>query len=140
MRITECGLHECLGELGAALGGRRAERLQLVILEDAQRAQEAAWISGSGRVPGSGSSSGARRWNVLRGNSRLKNVASHFSNWLAAGQHVVGVPRGLGHRYVDDHDQLECLERLADALGVGERVRGVRALDQHRAKALRGDR
>ena len=28
---------------------------------------------------------GWRRWNTLRGNSKLKNVASHFSNWVGAG-------------------------------------------------------
>ena len=30
------------------------------------------WISGSDRVPGNGSSSGARRWNVFLGKLKLK--------------------------------------------------------------------
>ena len=47
--------------------------------------QRRAWISASGRVPGSGSNTGRRRWKKLCGNSRLKNVHSHFSNWEAAG-------------------------------------------------------
>ena len=44
-----------------------------------------AWISHSGSVPGAGSNSGGRRWKTLRGNSRLKNVHSHFSYCDAAG-------------------------------------------------------
>ena len=32
---------------------------------------------------GHSGNSGGRRWKTLRGNSRLKKVASAFSNWLA---------------------------------------------------------
>jgi len=39
-----------------------------------------ACISGSASVPGSGSTIGGRSWKTLWGNSKLKNVHSHFSN------------------------------------------------------------
>ena len=44
-----------------------------------------AWISGSGSGPSGGSSTGRRRWNTFFGKSKLKNVASNFSYWVAAG-------------------------------------------------------
>ena len=52
-------------------------------------------------------------------------------------QHVVGQAGGLGHRDVDHDDQLERLERLAHPAAVGERVRRVAALDEHRPVAAR---
>ena len=52
------------------------------------------------------------------------------------GQDVVGEPRRLGHRDVDDDEQVERLERLAEPLRVGQRVRGVAALDDHRPEAV----
>ena len=54
-----------------------------------------------------------------------------------SGQHVVGQPRRLGHRDVEHHDQVELLERRAHPLRVGQRVRGVGALDDHRPQAPR---
>ena len=52
-------------------------------------------------------------------------------------QHVVREPRGLGEGDVDHDDQLERRDRLAHARAVGERVRGIAALDEQRAEALR---
>ncbi len=55
-------------------------------------------------------------------------------------QHVVREPRRLGEGDVDHHHEVERRERLAHAHAVGERMRGIAALDQHRAEALAGDR
>ncbi len=66
-----------------------------------------------------------------RGKSKLKNVASHFSNWVAAGQHVVGQPGRLGEGDVDHHEGVERRQRLAHAPAVGQRVGRVGALDEH---------
>ena len=41
--------------------------------------------SASENKPGNGGNKGRRRWKALCGNSKLKNVASAFSNWLATG-------------------------------------------------------
>ena len=43
-----------------------------------------AWISGSGSGPSGGTSTGRRRWKTFFGKSKLKNVASNFSYWVAA--------------------------------------------------------
>ena len=43
------------------------------------------WISGSGSVPGRAGTTGLRRWKSFRGNSSVKNAASHFAYWDDAG-------------------------------------------------------
>jgi hypothetical protein len=57
----------------------------------------------------------------------LKNVASAFSNWVAAGQHVVGELRGLGHRDVDHDESVERGDRLAHALESASECAGLAA-------------
>ena len=52
------------------------------------------------------------------------------------GQHIVGEPGRLRHRDVDDHHQLQRLERLAARSRIGQRVRGVAALDDHRPEPV----
>ena len=76
-----------------------------------------AWISGSGSGPSGGATTGRRRWNTLRGNSKLKNVASYFSNCVERRQHVVGEAGRLGHEHVDAHDDVELLDRLRASAG-----------------------
>ena len=52
-------------------------------------------------------------------------------------QHVVRESRRLGEGDVDDHHELERRERLAHAHAVGDGMRRIAALDQHRAEAPR---
>ena len=53
------------------------------------------------------------------------------------GQHVMGQPRRLGQRDVDDHQQFQRLERLAAGAGVGDRVGRVAAFHDHGAEPVR---
>ena len=78
--------------------GGRPQRRQ-VVLRRARRAPRPAGRGSPARAAGrrAASSTGRRRWKTLCGKSKLKNVASHFSNWVARRQHVVGQPRRLGH-------------------------------------------
>ncbi len=52
------------------------------------------------------------------------------------GEDVVGFARGLGHRDVDDADEVELAQGLAHRLAVGERVDRVARLDEHRPEAV----
>ena len=96
-----------------------------------------AQISASGSVPGSGSSSGWRSWKRVVGELEVEERRLRLLVLARGRQHVVGVARRLGHRDVDHDHELERVERLGEALRVGERVRRVGALDDHRAEAVR---
>ena len=72
--------------LPAAAASRSGVRSASVYAPSALHRRE--WISYSGSVPASGSKMGRRRWYTLRGNSRLKNVHSHFSYCEAAGSKI----------------------------------------------------
>ena len=123
-------------------GPRRPPRAaaQVVVADGAERLDEAAVDLRLGQRAGSGSTIGGAGGRRSRGNSRVKNVASHFSNCDGGGQHVVGEPGGLGHGDVDDDDEVERVEGLAHPGAVGQRVGRVAALDEHGPEPRRGGR
>ena len=137
MRLLGHRREERVGELGPALRGGRVQRREVVV-GVARRAPAPAGVDlRLGQRAGQRLEQRAAELEVRsRGNSRLKNVASHFSNCDRGRQHVVGAARGLGHRDVDHDHEVERGERLAHALAVGERVHRVAALDDHRPEAV----
>ena len=60
-----------------------------------------------------------------------------FLELAGGGQHIVGQPRRLGHRDIDDDQQFQRLERVAHRGRVGDGMRGVAALDDHRPEPVR---
>ena len=95
-----------------------------------------AWISGSGSVPGSGSTHRAAEVEVVVRELEVEERRLRLLELRRRRQHVVGELRGLGHGDVDDDDELERVERLAHARPVGERVGRVGRLDEHRPVAV----
>ena len=106
------------GERGAARAAAAARSGARSSSSSAPSARTSrAWISGSGSVPGSGSSSGARRWKSLCGNSKLKNVASAFSNCARArAARSRRGARSRSSRRRSPRRSSSALERLAHAL------------------------
>ena len=115
----------------AARRGRRRRALPT-------RAPAGVWISGSGSSPGRRLQDRPAQLEGVVGELEPEEARLPLLELRGRGQHVVGQPRGLGHRDVDHDEQVELLERLAHPRRVGERVRGVGALDDHRAQAAAG--
>ena len=77
---------ERLGERGAVAPGRVTQRSEVVVGVGAERAAQPGVDLVLRQRAGQRLEQAARRsWNTLRGNSRLKNVHSHFSYCDAAG-------------------------------------------------------
>ena len=88
-----------------------------------------AWISGSGSGPSGGSSTGRRRWNTFLRELEVEERRLELLELGGGRQHVVRLPRRLGHEHVDADAHVERPHRLAHPLAVGDRVHRVAGLD-----------
>ena len=99
-----------------ALRGGRAQRLELAVVHHAERADEPRPDL---RLGQRARQRLHQRMAQLEGVVRELEIEERRLGLLelaGGGQHVVGQARGLGHRHVDDDQQLQRLERLAEAL------------------------
>jgi len=84
----------------------RPAGVRVGVFEHAGGSTRRAWISGSGRGPSGGVSSGRRRWNTLRGNSKLKTSPRTSRTASPPAAHSRPVAR-LGHEDVYGYDDIQ---------------------------------
>jgi hypothetical protein len=136
-RIHRVERKEGLGERRAALRRRRVERLEQRRIERAQGLHQARVDLGLGQRALGCREEWLAEVEVVARELEVEERRLPLLVLRRRRQHVVGEARGLGQGDVDHHQRVEARERLAHLRAVGERVRRVAALDDHRAVARR---
>ena len=118
-------------------GGRRGEGVGDALAGSAPDASTSrAWISGSGSGPSGGVEQRPAQVEDVAGELEVEERRLPLLELGRGRQHVVGEPRRLGHGDVDDDERARATPSASRMRWrVGERVRGVAALDDHRPVA-----
>ena len=93
-------------------------------------------ISGSGRVPSQRFEQPMAQLERVVRELQIEERGFGLLELGGGRQHVMGQSRGLGHRDVDDHQQLQRFERLSARRRIRQRVSGIAALHDHRPEPV----
>ncbi len=116
--------------------GRLAIRREIGVGDRAERFDEPRMDLGLGQRSGRRREQRTPEMEVVAREVEVEERRLGLLELRRGREDVVREPRGLGHRDVDHDQRVERGHRLAHPLRIGERVRGIRGLDDHRAIAL----
>ena len=128
-RVGRGGLDERGGELPAARRAGGAQRLEVLVAEDAGRLDETGVDLRLGERPVRRREQRMAQMEDVVRELEVEERRLVLLELRRRRQDVVGQAGRLGHEDVDDDDDLELRHGLAHPLAVGERVRRVAGLD-----------